>query len=156
MGKELKDSDEVERLKAQIHDLKQARARDKTEHENLAAALKLVHDRATKAEGELANLPSNPPPLVDPDAPQEGAQLIARATTALMDLPADSELRKAVLAFMDSLIENYKDGPGAPGRAAFAILTAAGNPLDTAYKVLGVMERTSAVAMANSLKAAFR
>jgi len=92
------------------------------------------------------------------DSQAEAAQsdVMAQVSGFLMDIPDDSNLKKAVFAFLDSLVENYKDGPGAPGRNAYAILSALADNNDTAYKSMTVMARAQATMAANSLKGAFK
>lgn len=88
--------------------------------------------------------------------PRSADEILAEVTNALMELPDASPLKKSVYGFMDALIENYKDGPGAPGRAALAILEAAANVNDPAYALLSLLQRQTATAMANMLKQSFK
>lgn len=111
-------------------------------------------------EAALQRSETSAEPLPDGEAvasviADEG-QMLAQLSGFLMDIPDDSNLKRAVFAFLDCLVENYKDGPGQPGRNALAILTALSDSTDSCYKSMTVLQRASSVAAANSLKGAFK
>ena len=124
--------DELETLRERVEHLAHDLAEEIEEHEETKAAL-------AKASGGAS----------------EG-QLAEKLTTFLTELPPDSRLVKSVRAFFDSLVENYHDGPGAPGRAAYEILCAMADPTDTAYSSVTVTQRAMCCNAANSFKGAFK
>lgn len=161
MAKVTKPDPEVNerRFKAQIADLQtvvkgqeerlQDAARDRS---SLAQENEKLQQLSAKLTAELtdARAAAVAPPARSAD------EILAEVTNHLMELPDNSPLKAAVIGFMDALVENYKDGPGAPGRAAFAILEAATNGSDPAYAALNVTQRMTATSMANMLKQSFR
>jgi len=126
-------------LQAGLNDEQAAHTATRESYERISEELAGFEEAADKAE-----------------AADDTGDVLNRLSAFMLDIPDDSNIKRAVFAFLDSLVANYKDGPGEPGRNALGILNALADGSDTAYKTMTVLQRASATAAANSLKGAFK